>query len=152
MRARLALAFSLLLPLAACDAGDDTGMPGESTMTASIDGSAFSVKGGTETSAQIRDLDGVYVEGQDAQGRLIVLRLPTTLGTFPMNAQHASLCYSAYSCVSVTGGTYTLTGYGALSHASGTFSFYGTYNGRVVNVTNGTFNFRHGIIGNMGYD
>ena len=122
-------------------------MPDVSTMSAKVEGAAFSASGPTQTSAQIRDLDGIYVEAQATNGQILILRLPTTLGTFPANANHASFCYSRYSCVSVTGGTYTLTAYEALSHARGTFSFYGHYNGKVVNVTDGAFNFRHGING-----
>lgn len=124
----------------------------ESTMTATIDGSPFSVQGPTQTSAQIRDLDGVYVEGQDAEGRLIVLTLGTALGTHPLPTGRAQLCFTSVSCLSVTGGTYTLTEYEALSHASGTFSFYGHDGGRFLEVTDGAFDFVHGIHGNMGYD
>lgn len=149
---RHALLLAALPLLAACDSGSDGPMPAESTMTASIDGQAFSVKGPTQTSSQIRDFDGIFVEGQDASGRYLDLRLGTTLGTFPIQTGMAHLCYSSVSCVSVTGGTYTLTDYGTLSHAKGTFSFYGHYNGTPVNVTGGTFHYRHGTYGNMGYD
>lgn len=139
--------IALALQLTAC-----SGLPELSTMSASIDGSPFSVKGPTQTSAQLRDVDGVYVEGQDAAGRLIVLRFGTTLGTHPLMTGQAQLCYSAYSCVSVTGGTFTLTEYKELSHARGTFSFYGHDGGRMVEVTDGTFDVVHGINGTPGYD
>lgn len=135
------------LQLTAC-----SGLPQESTLSAIIDGSPFSVRGATQTSAQLRDLDGVYVEGQDAAGRLIVLRFGTALGTQPLMTGQAQLCYSAYSCVSVTGGTFTLTAYEELSYARGTFSFYGHDGGRTVEVTDGAFDVVHGINGNPGYD